>query len=221
VIVETSVDALVARAQRLAAGGERRILGITGPPGAGKSTISAAVVGALGARACLVGMDGFHLAQRELERLGRADRKGAVDTFDAAGYIALLRRLRGPDPDTVYAPEFRREIEEPIACAVPVAPGVPLVITEGNYLLTWDDVRPLLDEAWYVEHDEEERIARLIDCHEHFGKPRAYAEAWVHGSDEPNAELVARTRDRADVLVRVPWSVQEVGEPAGVDAGEF
>lgn len=219
-IVATSVEALVERARALAARGERRILGITGPPGAGKSTISAEVVKALGARACLVGMDGFHLAQAELERLGRADRKGAVDTFDAAGYIALLRRLHAPDSDTVYAPEFRREIEEPIACAVPVAPDVPLVVTEGNYLLVWDGARALLDETWYVEHDDEERVARLIDRHERFGKPRAAAEEWVHRSDERNARVVAGTRERADVLVRLPWSVQEAGEPARVDRGE-
>ena len=54
----------------------------------------------------------------------------------------------------VYAPEFLREIEEPIAGAVAVPRDVPLVITEGNYLLVddgpWAEVRPLLDEAWFV-----------------------------------------------------------------------
>ena len=99
-------------------------------------------------------MDGFHLAGAELVRLGRQNRKGAPDTFDAAGFTALLRRLRAPDGEVVYAPEFRREIEEPIAGALAVAPDVPLVVTEGNYLLLgdgpWGPVRGLLDEAWYV-----------------------------------------------------------------------
>src|SRR5689334_15907880 len=151
------LDPLIRRAQALAATGSRRLLGICGAPGAGKSTLAQRLVGALGDRAVLVGMDGFHLAQRELRRLGREQRKGAPDTFDAAGYVDLIRRLRRNgaeqgDAETVFAPEFRREIEEPIACAVPVAPEVPLVVTEGNYLLLpeppWGALRALLDEVW-------------------------------------------------------------------------
>src|SRR3954471_6465789 len=149
----TDLDHLASRAQALAVMGSRRLLGICGAPGAGKSTLAERLVAALGDRAVLVGMDGFHLAQRELRRLGREQRKGAPDTFDAAGYVDLIRRLRcnGPDQvdaETVYAPEFRRELEEPIACAVPVAPEVPLVVTEGNYLLLpdhpWSTLRGLL-----------------------------------------------------------------------------
>jgi pantothenate kinase len=153
-------------------------------------------------------MDGFHLAQRELEALGRADRKGAADTFDAAGYVALLRRLRENADPVVYAPEFRREIEEPIACAVPVPREVPLVVTEGNYLLVadgaWAGVRPLLDEAWYVDLDEQTRLDRLIARHVAFGKEPAFAREWVLRSDQRNAELVATTRGRADVVVAYP-----------------
>src|SRR6059058_4362373 len=110
---------LVARARALVVPGQRRILGIAGPPGGGKSTVARAVVAALGDAARLVPMDGFHLAQAELVRLGRRERMGAPDTFDAAGYAALLRRLHGEEP-VVYAPEFRREIEEPIAGAIAV-----------------------------------------------------------------------------------------------------
>jgi pantothenate kinase len=199
------IGELIERAEQLAARGGRRILGITGAPGAGKSTIAEAVVAALGDRARLVGMDGFHLAQHELERLGRAARKGAVDTFDAAGYVALLERLRRNAEPVVYAPEFRREIEEPIACAVPVPQAVPLVVTEGNYLLTtegaWAGVRPLLDDAWYVELDEAVRLERLIARHIAFGKAPDFARDWVHRSDQRNAELVATTRRRADLVV--------------------
>ena len=154
-VVEGDIEELIARARALVDAGGRRLLGITGAPGAGKSTIAARVVEALGDAAVLVPMDGFHLANAELERLGRRDRKGAIDTFDAHGYVALLRRLRSPAGATVYAPLFRREIEEPIACAIPVGPEVPLVVTEGNYLLVpdepWAAVRGLLDEAWYVD----------------------------------------------------------------------
>jgi len=198
----------VQRARSLSAAGGRRVLGIAGAPGGGKSTLARALVEALGPdTARLVGMDGFHLAQAELERLGRAERKGAVDTFDADGFAALLRRLRTAEDTVVYAPEFRREIEEPVACAVPVPREVPLVVTEGNYLLVadgaWAAVRPLLDEAWFVETDDERRLEWLIARHVAFGKPPAHAREWVLRSDERNAELVATTRGRADLVVRV------------------
>jgi len=83
-------------------------------------------------------MGGFHLAQAELVRLGRADRKGAPDTFDVAGFVALLARLRWQADDVVYAPVFDRHLEEPVAGAIPVDPRVPLVVVEGNYLLHGD-----------------------------------------------------------------------------------
>ena len=145
----------------------RRLLGITGAPGSGKSTLAAALADALGSgRAVVVPMDGFHLAQAELERLGRAGRKGAPDTFDQSGFVALLARLRQAAEPVTYAPQFRREIEEPVAGALPVPREVPLVIVEGNYLLVddgpWAAVRDLLDECWYVEVDEAARMDRLV-----------------------------------------------------------
>jgi pantothenate kinase len=205
-MVIEDADALVARARTLAQQGGRRILGIAGPPGGGKSTVAREVVAELGEQARLVPMDGFHLAQSELVRLGRRERMGAPDTFDAAGYAALLARLRSDEP-VVYAPEFRREIEEPIAGAIAVSSTIPLVVTEGNYLLLEDDrwapVRALLDETWYVETDEELRVQRLIQRHIQFGKTPEYARAWVLRSDERNAQVVAGTAQRADVLVRL------------------
>ncbi|KOT89541.1 pantothenate kinase [Streptomyces sp. NRRL F-5755] len=203
---------LIARARRLAAAAgpdRRRLLGITGPPGAGKSTLAAHLVSELAGSAALVPMDGFHLAEAELRRLGRTDRKGAPDTFDAAGYAALLARLRSPAPDTVvYAPAFDRRIEEPVAGSIPVPHDVPLVVTEGNYLLlddpAWARARECLDEIWYVELDDAERVRRLVGRHERFGKPRAQAERFVHASDEANARLVAAGRERADLVVTFP-----------------
>ncbi|TQS45751.1 nucleoside/nucleotide kinase family protein [Cryptosporangium phraense] len=196
---------LLDRARELASG-PRRILGLTGAPGAGKSTLAASLVEALDPLAVLVPMDGFHLANEELLRLGRRDRKGAVDTFDAAGYVALLRRLRDPADDLVYAPRFVREIEEPIACALPVPSAVPLVVTEGNYLLVddgpWAAVRGLLDEVWYLEVDEEVRMDRLVARHIAFGKEPEAARAWSYGTDQRNADLIASTRARADRVVR-------------------
>jgi len=197
----------VARALRLAEDGRRTVLGIVGPPGGGKSTLAELVVAALGDRAALVPMDGFHLSQPELVRLGRRERMGAPDTFDAAGYVALLARLRSGEDEVVYAPAFRREIEEPIAGAIAVPRAVPLIVTEGNYLLhdegDWARVRPLLDEAWYVEMDEDTRLRWLIQRHIDFGKAPAEARAWVMRSDQANAAVVAATRDRADAVVRL------------------
>jgi len=198
-----TVQDLIERARGLITAGRRRILGITGAPAAGKSTLAATLAKALAPDAVLVPMDGFHLAATELHRLGRHDRKGAPDTFDATGYVALLQRLRANAEDVVYAPEFRREIEEPIAGAIAVPRGVPLVITEGNYLLLWPQVRTLLDEVWFVEADEQARLARLIARHMAFGRTRAEAEERAYGSDQRNAELIAASRDGADLIV---WS---------------
>ncbi len=197
---------LTERARRLAVPGRRRVLGLAGAPGAGKSTLAARLVERLDGLAVLVPMDGFHLAQDELVRLGRAGRKGAPDTFDAAGYVALLHRLRTQQCDvTVYAPAFDRTLEEPVAGSIPVPPGVPLVITEGNYLLhddgPWAPVRGLLDEAWFLELDEPRRVRRLVERHVRFGKERPHAERWVGDSDEANARLVAPGRDRAHLVV--------------------
>ncbi len=194
------------RARALAAG-PRRLLGLVGPPGSGKSTVAQALADALGAAAVVVPMDGFHLAQIELERLQRAHRKGAPDTFDSAGYVALLRRLRQPVPDeVVYAPTFNRSLEEPIAGAVPVPPEVPLVITEGNYLLLpdghWAQVAPLLDEVWYVEVPDDLRQERLVSRHQQHGRSVDAARAWVEATDEPNARLIAAHRDRATCVFR-------------------
>ncbi|MEU5163285.1 nucleoside/nucleotide kinase family protein [Streptomyces sp. NPDC020875] len=202
---------LADRARGLAVPGRRRILGIAGAPGAGKSTLAARLVAALGEgrTAALVPMDGFHLARAELRRLGREHRKGAPDTFDADGYLALLTRLRAAEPGvTVYAPAFDRALEEPIAGAVPVPPAVPLVVTEGNYLLhdegPWRRVGPLLDEIWYVETAEDVRLSRLVARHVAHGRELDAARRWVRDSDQPNALLVARGRTRADLVVSLP-----------------
>jgi pantothenate kinase len=199
-----SFKELSARARHLAAQG-RRILGITGAPGAGKSTLAAAIIADLDGQAVDVPMDGFHLANSELDRLGRRGRKGAPDTFDAAAYVSLVQRVRADDDEIVYAPAFRRELDEPIAGAIAIPRRVPLVVTEGNYLLLdylpWAALRSLLDEVWYLELSDRTRNQRLVERHVRYGKSAQAAREWVEVSDESNASLVAKTRNRADVIV--------------------
>ena len=204
-------DDLLARATALTAPGRRAVLGITGSPGAGKTTLAEHLVRTLNGTGepwvAHVPMDGFHLADVELDRLGRRAHKGAPDTFDAAGYAALLRRVREETGDVVYAPGFERDLEQPIAGAIPVLPTARLVVTEGNYLLleagSWGRVRPCLDEVWFCETAEDERVRRLVARHAEFGKDHETALAWVLGTDQRNADLVATTRDRADLVVPV------------------
>jgi pantothenate kinase len=203
--VTVSHQDLVARARDLAARPVRTLLGITGPPGAGKSTLTHLLLPALGELAGHLPMDGFHLADVQLDRLGNRDRKGAPDTFDVGGYVAALRRLV-EEPDAVlYAPGFERDLEQPIAAAIAVPPSARLVVTEGNYLLHdrdgWEHVRPLLAETWYVDVDPAVRVERLVARHVRFGKSPEQARAWVERSDEANARLVEATRERADLVV--------------------
>ncbi len=186
---------------------KRRILGITGAPGVGKTTYALAQVSASGAPAAYVPMDGFHLADVALSALGRLDRKGAPDTFDAWGYAALLRRLRDERDHVVYAPGFERQLEQPIAGALAVPPDAQLVVTEGNYLLLdrpeWRYVREQLDEVVHLVTDDDVRRRRLVARHVEFGKTPAEAEAWVARVDDANAALVEAAAHRADRVVEL------------------
>lgn len=194
----------LARVGRLMSGAPRVLLGLAGPPGAGKSTLAERIV-AEHPGAALVGMDAFHLATETLAGLGLVERKGAPETFDADGYVALLRRLRAGEPRTVWVGQFRRELEDTIAAVVGVAPGCPLVVTEGNYLLLdgpWAPVRELLDEVWYLDVPEPVRVERLVGRHVRYGRDAVAARARAtSGVDGANARLVATSRHLADVLL--------------------
>ena len=191
------LEALLARERRV-------ILGITGSPGAGKTAMASQIASTID-DAVHVPMDGFHLADVQLRRLGLLDRKGAIDTFDAYGYLALLQRIRRQDTEIVYAPAFDRDIEQPVAGSIGVAPTARLIVTEGNYLLDgdqpWPDVRSTLDEVWFVALATEERRRRLIARHIEYGRSPEQAQAWVRAVDDPNAERIERVRHKADLVV--------------------
>ncbi|WP_231961175.1 nucleoside/nucleotide kinase family protein [Pedococcus dokdonensis] len=216
---ELDVAQLAGRARELVArvtgaGAGRAVLGITGAPGAGKTTLVERLLVELadtpparvpGDWVAHVPMDGFHLSDAQLDRLGLRDRKGAPETFDAAGYAALLERVRSETAGTVYAPGFERTLEQPIAAALAVPPSARLVVTEGNYLLVddpeWLRVRAAMDEVWYCDLSDRVRLERLVARHVEFGKSPDHAAAWVAAVDEGNARLVAQTRARADLVV--------------------
>jgi pantothenate kinase len=200
----TDWDSVLAAARGLGAGERRVLLGIAGAPGAGKSTLALRLVSDLGPAAAVVPMDGFHLPGTVLADRGLAEVKGAPETFDRAGYVALLQRLRDGAAGVVRAPRFDRAREASVADAIEVDPSVRLVVTEGNYLLFWPEARALLDEAWFVEvRDDERRVETLIGRHMSFGRSAGDARRWVQRSDEANARLVSRGRGSADRVVRL------------------
>ena len=209
--VEPAIPATLAARLLAQSMASRVIVGICGAPGAGKSTLAALLADELNAvepgTAVVVPMDGFHLAASVIAVDDRATRRGAPDTFDPDGYAALLRRLREHVEPVVYAPEYRRGIEDPVAGAIPVPSRCRIVITEGNYLLhhepAWRRVRECLDEVWFLEAPSEElRVSRLIERHENFGKTHEHALKHVLETDERNALLVASHREAADLILR-------------------
>ena len=208
--MSANIDLLAREAVALVGDRSRAILGVAGSPGAGKSTLVDGLVARIGAAkgadwVAHVPMDGFHLADAQLDRIGALGRKGAPDTFDAAGYAQLLERVKREVDDPVYVPGFDRTLEQPLAAALVVLPSARLVVTEGNYLLLdhphWARARRAMDAVWFVASEESDRIDRLVARHIEFGKTPEEARTWVATTDQRNSELVAGTVRRADRVI--------------------
>ncbi|WP_412149086.1 nucleoside/nucleotide kinase family protein [Curtobacterium flaccumfaciens] len=208
----TTVDQAVEHAVELARSNRRTVLGIAGAPGAGKSTLARRVVTAVDDRlgagtAVQIPMDGFHLSNAALDALGRHDRKGAADTFDADGYVALVRRLVAADEDVVWAPDFDRRVDEPVAGSIAVPRAARLVVSEGNYLLDdtapWSALPALFTETWFCAVADDVRLDRLVGRHMRHGRDHDAARAWAVEVDGVNAARVAPTVIRAS---RTVWT---------------
>lgn len=188
-----------------AAGAERFVVAIAGPPGAGKSTLSAALREVLAEHGAeVVAMDGFHYDDAVLHQRGLRNRKGAAETFDFAGFEALLKRIRAGEPE-IAVPVFDRSMELSRAAAAIVGAGTRFVLVEGNYLLLdeapWSRLAPLFDFSVFIDVPRNELELRLRRrWHEH-GRSEADAAAWIAANDMPNVERVLARRRPADLVV--------------------
>jgi pantothenate kinase len=150
-------------------------------------------------------LDGFHLPNATLDERGLRKVKGAPETFDCEGFVLSLARARDED-QTILWPAFHRGLDEPTPDEIVIPMETKLVVVEGNYLLLeqpcWRDVRPLLDDVWYVDAPPELLRGRLTERAIAFGRSEEEARRHVNGSDMRNVELVARTKEQASRRVQ-------------------
>ena len=200
------LDDLADRVDALPTTGRRLLIAIAGPPAAGKSTLAAAFVARLNRdtqRACLVPMDGFHLDNRILLARGLLARKGAPETFDAAGFIHTIRRLA--TADQVIVPVFDRENDIAIAGAQNVDIDTKIAVVEGNYLLLneppWTELPPLWDFSIYLDVPLAEIERRLVQRWLDHGLAPEDAEARARSNDIPNAVRLSGNSKMADIVL--------------------
>ncbi len=196
------ISGLIAGIQTLARGHERFLLGLAGAPASGKSTLAETLAAGLPS-AQVLAMDGFHLDDAILNAHGTYARKGAPNTFDVAGFVSTLTRLK--TRETLYAPVFDRDLEIARAGAAEIRPDTQVILVEGNYLLHdsdgWQDVRPRLDACWALDVAIGDLEKRLVARWADHGYGDAEARAKIEGNDLPNARLVAGTLARADRII--------------------
>jgi len=185
----------------------RQLVAVVGAPGAGKSTLAEAVVEHLkltGRKVQLVPMDGFHLDNRILSARGLLARKGAPQTFDAAGFLSMVQRL--VEGEDVIAPTFDRSLDISIAGAVEVPADVELLVLEGNYLLLdqpiWRELKQYWDLSVYLDVPVEELERRLIQRWLDHGLDPQAAQARARGNDLVNAKFIIENSLTADLSIQ-------------------
>uniref|UniRef100_A0A0E0MPC4 Phosphoribulokinase/uridine kinase domain-containing protein n=1 Tax=Oryza punctata TaxID=4537 RepID=A0A0E0MPC4_ORYPU len=201
------------------------IVGIAGPPGAGKSTVASEVVQRVNKRwsqkhengsslisteeiATMLPMDGFHLYRSQLDAMEDPKeahaRRGAPWTFDPSRFLKCLQTLR--EEGSVYAPSFDHGVGDPVENDIFVKPQHKIVIVEGNYLLleedAWREIRALFDEKWFIDIDIDVSMQRVLKRHVATGKEPDVAAWRISYNDRPNAELIMKSKKAADLVIR-------------------
>lgn len=188
----------------------RRVLGIAGGPGTGKSTLAQKLAAELGPVAAYVPMDGFHMKHAKLEGLGTAADKGMPHTFEGAAFADFLAALKAATGD-MSGPGYSRRIEDVVENAITVPATTRLLVVEGNYLLLatapWWRVKPLLDRSVFIEVPREMVRARLMRRHAEEGLfTEERNRAHIERVDLVNYDTVMRSKPRADIAIEIVTS---------------
>jgi pantothenate kinase len=205
--VFSGFDPLLARIA--ACSGERILVAVAGPPGAGKSTLAEALAASLNRAkpesAAVIPMDGFHYDDAVLEHRGLRSRKGSPATFDVDGFRHLLARLKARDEAEVAVPVFDRALEISRAAARIVPASLRILIVEGNYLLLqdppWNALCPLFDLTVMITEPRAVLEQRLLDRWRSFGFDETTARAKVSGNDLPNVDHVLAHSNRPGMVI--------------------
>lgn len=202
---KTSTERLVQDIETRALARTRTLIAVAGAPGSGKSTLAEYLAGRLGSSAQVLPMDGFHLENEELEQKGLLHRKGAPETFDAVGFLDLVRSLHR-DAEVSY-PTFDRTADRTVPNGGAISKDTKIVLIEGNYLLLeaspWSELGALFDMTIQLSVDRDVLEKRLVKRWLDQGMPLAAARKRAAENDMRNVDLVLKNSVDAEFVLRV------------------